>query len=186
MLWLCGAGIYHLENAIGHLGSGRRSAVVIACATGVVLLARPLVDHLKHGFASTYMAYSQEETERDRLQAVGQEIQASVPEGSPIYVWAYDPGVYLFASRPPASRFTYPRSSDQMQEILADLAAARAHAVLVPEGGSPEFEQWCDSVCKYRQSEILSTYQVAPNIGPYQVWVRQARTPSEPSEEEEG
>jgi hypothetical protein len=99
-------------------------------------------------------------------------LQETVPAGEPVYVWAYDAGVYVYARRPSACRFTYPRSVEQMEEILASLTGDEAYAILVPEGGSPEFERWCDRTCRQRLNRVLSGYRRGDLIAGYRVWVR--------------
>ncbi|UCC29778.1 MAG: glycosyltransferase family 39 protein [Phycisphaerales bacterium] len=172
MLWLAGAGIYHFEDIFRRLEKGYRSALVVVCVTVVVLLARALAEHYQHGLATSHLAYAAEETQRDRLDAVGEQIGDIVPEGETIYVWAYDAGVYLYANRPAASRFTYPRSTGQISEILSDLADRKPYLLLISEGGSAEFDRWCDDPCQHRLDEILARYEVRTVIGRYQAWVR--------------
>ncbi|MGB2987776.1 MAG: glycosyltransferase family 39 protein [Phycisphaerae bacterium] len=182
MLWLAAIGIYHLEETFRRLDRAHRGAVAIACATVVVLLGRPLVDHYEHGLATSYLAHLREYTDRDRLENVGREIQALVPEDQPVYVWAYDAGIYVYASRRAASRFTYPRSEDQMREILADLEAGKAYAIMVPEEGSAVFDRWCDKNCHDHLAEILSRYEVTTTIGPYPAWIQPAEVDAGPRE----
>jgi len=172
MLWLAGAGIYHFEDIFRRLEKGYRSALVVVCVTVVVLLGRPLAEHYQHGLASSRLAYAAEETQRDRLGAVGRQIQDVVPEEESIYVWAYDAGVYLYANRPAASRFTYPRSAEQIGEILFDLAGRKPYLLLISEGNSPEFDRWCDNICHQQLDEILTRYEMRTVIGRYQAWVR--------------
>jgi hypothetical protein len=172
MLWLSGVGIYHLEDIFRRLEKGYRSALIVVCATVVLLLARPLVDHYKHGLAGSYLTYSEEDTQRARLVDIGDRIQALVPAGRPIYVWAYDAGVYLYSHRQAASTFTYPRSPGQMQAILADLASGQAQAVLIPEDGAPAFDRWCDEACHRQRDEILTAYQKKATVGRYGIWVQ--------------
>lgn len=172
VLWLAGTGIYHFENIFRRLDKGYRSALVVVCVTVVVLLGRPLAEHYRHGLATSHLAYAAEETQRDRLDAVGEQIRNVVPEGETIYVWAYDAAVYLYANRPAASRFTYPRSTGQISKILFDLVDRRPYLLLISEGGSAEFDRWCDDSCQHRLDEILARYEMRTVIGRYQAWVR--------------
>ena len=147
----------------------------------MLLLGRPLVDHYVHGLATSFLAYQEHgaySAHRNCLERIATEIRNVVSEGQPIYVWAYDAGVYLHASRPAASRFIYPRSDRQMREILADLDAGKAHAILVPER-SPEFDQWCDQACYEHLAEILGRYETGSTAGRYSVWVRPADRPQQ-------
>ncbi len=103
---------------------------------------------------------------------MGNQVQNLVPVGKAIYVQAYDPGIYLYSSRKAASRFTYPRSAEQMREILSDLAAGKAYALLIPETGAPEFDRWCDEACHQQLDEILSGFDRKGYVGRYRAWVR--------------
>ncbi len=174
MLWLAAMGIDHLAVMFDRLDRSYRLALAVICATVVVVLGRPLVDHYVHGMAESYLACSADKTERDRLSAIGMETQIVVPEGQAIYVWAYDAGVYVYAARPQASRFTYPRSAEQMQEILSDLSAGEAYALLIPQNGSPAFDRWCDDACQEQLSETLASHKMKADTGGYQVWTPNA------------
>ena len=172
MLWLAGAGVYHFEDLFRRLEKGYRSALVVVCVTVVFLLVRPLAEHYRHGLATSHLAYAAQETQRDRLDAVGERIRDIVPGEETIYAWAYDAGVYLYANRRAASRFTYPRSARQISEILSDLSDRRPYLLLISEGGSAEFDRWCDDPCQHRLDEILARYEMRAVIGRYQAWVR--------------
>jgi len=171
MILLAATGLYHLEEAFRRLDKGYRTAWVLVSLTAVLLLARPLIEHYKHGLASSYVAYTQEPTQRERLADIGQQIQVLVPKGERIYMLAYDAGIYVHADRRPACRFTYPRSLEQLNEILSDLTAGKAYILLAPERPAPEFERWCDDTCHQRLTRVLENYEPAPSIGPYRVWV---------------
>ncbi len=174
VLLMAGVGIYHLEDTFRQLDKVGRAALTVITVTVIPLLALPLAEHHRHGLATSYLTYTSDKTERNRLEVVGQQIQEAVPDAEPIYVWAYDAGTYLYANRRPASRFTYPRSPQQMHEILADLAAGKARAILVPEHRSHEFDLWCDEACHQRLSEVLARYEMKTTVGPYNVWARPA------------
>lgn len=171
LILLAAMGLYHLEEAFRRLDKGYRIALLLVSLTAMLLLALPLVGHYKHGMADSYVAYTQKPTQRERLADIGSQIQALVPKGERIYVLAYDAGIYVHADCRPASRFTYPRSAEQMNVILSDLAAGKAHALLAPERPAPEFERWCDDACHEKLSRVLENYEPAPSIGPYRVWV---------------
>jgi hypothetical protein len=181
MILLAAMGLYHLEEAFRRLDKGYRTALVLVSLTAVLLLARPLIEHYRHGLASSYVAYTQEPTQRERLEDIGRQIQDLVPRGGRIYVLAYDAGIYVHADRRPACRFTYPRSSEQMNEILDELSAGKAHALLIPERPSSEFEHFCDDACHQRLTRVQDKYDPAPSIGPYRVWVLKRAGKSEPS-----
>lgn len=172
MLWLAGSGIYHLEDSFRRMERGRRAALAVVCATAVLLLATPLFDQFRHGLASSYLTYSSEHKQRTRLIELGRQIQQLVAEDRPIYVWAYDAGVYLYAQRRAASTFTYPRSREQMAGILADLATGQAQAILIPKDRASEFDHWCDEACQQTRGRVLAAYEMRSSIGQYDIWVR--------------
>ncbi len=180
MLWLVGVGFYHIEDTFRRLERGYRAVLGVTVLTLVVLLAIPLAEHYQHGLAGSYLSYASddpeqtagEQTQRERLQTAGQQIRSIVPAGEPIYVWAYDAGIYVYADRRPASRFTYPRSAGQMEEILSELADGKASAILVPGHRSPEFDRWCDKACHKRLDVIIDGYKKGKSIGRYRVWIR--------------
>ena len=135
-----------------------------------LLLARPLAEQYRHGLAASRLAYSSDDSERNRLDTAGAQIRNLAAGKRPIYVWAYDPGIYLYADRRPASRFTYPRSAEQIDQILSDLAAGEADLLLIPQGGSARFDRWCDDACRQRLDDILTDYDTSMTIGRYAVW----------------
>ncbi|MFH1110800.1 MAG: glycosyltransferase family 39 protein [Planctomycetota bacterium] len=172
MIFLAAVGLYHLEEAFRRLDRGYRTALMLVSLTAALLLARPLVEHYKLGVATSYLAYTQEPSDRQRLADLGNQIQALVPKGERIYVAAYNAGVYVHADRRPACRFTYPRSAEQLQEILSDLAARKAYALLIPERPAPEFERpWCDAACHDQWNRLLDNYDPVLFVGPYKMWI---------------
>jgi len=171
MILLAAMGLFHLEEVYRRLDKGYRAAWVLVALTAAVILGRPLLEHYRLGLASSRVAYDQEPAQRERLAVIGSQVRTLVPEGERIYVWAYDAGVYVHAGRRPASRFTYPRSPEQMNEILSELSAGKAYALLAPERPAPEFESWCDDACHEGLARVLENYEPAPSIGPYRVWV---------------
>ncbi len=172
MLWLAGSGIYHLEDSFRRMERGRRAALAVVCATAVLLLAAPLLDQYQYGLANSYLTYSSGHRQRARLAELGTHIQQLVPEDRPIYVWAYDAGVYLYARRRAASTFTYPRSREQMDAILADLATGQAQAILIPKDRASEFDRWCEEACQQTRDRILVAYEMRSSVGQYDIWVR--------------
>ncbi len=171
IILLSAMGFHHLEEAYRRLDRSYRLALVLVALTSVVLLGRPLYEHYKHGLAESYVAYTKEPTQRAGLADIGAQIQTLVPKGERIYVLAYDAGVYVHADRRSASRFTYPRSTEQMSEILSDLKAGKAKALLVPEHPSPQFEHFCDDACHETLRRLRESFEPAPSIGPYRVWI---------------
>lgn len=64
-----------------------------------------------------------------------------VPEGRAVYVWGFEPAVYWFSARPPASRYIYdvPQRAAWQREraradLLSDLAATPPAAIVVQHG----------------------------------------------------
>jgi hypothetical protein len=174
-LMLAGVGVYCVEQLFRGLRRDLRTTCAILVVSLALVLAKPLAEHYVHGLASSHLAYAsrdREDTQRRRLEAVGRSLQEVVPVDKPVYVWAYDAGIYLYAGRPSACRFTYPRSADQMEEILASLTEDKAYAILLPEGGAPEFERWCDRACYRRLDHVLSGYRRGDSIGGYRFWIR--------------
>jgi hypothetical protein len=172
MLWLAGAGAFHVEELFGDVRRSRRAALAIISIALLFFLARPLVAGYKHGLATSYLTYGAEDTQRTRLMEIGRRVANLVPESERVYVWAYDAGIYLYASRRPACRYTYPRSEPQMREILDDLAAGKAYAIIKSDGQVPYFDQFCDGACQETFRMIQLEYKVVDTVGHYNVLVR--------------
>jgi len=174
MLWLAAFGLHLIGQFLDRLDSRHRWAATIVAVTAVAFLAKPLVDEYRHGLASSYLAYSDGDPERTRLREIGRVIQEQVPPDERIYVMAYDAGVYVYADRLPASRFTYPRSKEQMDEILADLAGAKPRAVLVPPRPAEQFEMWCDDGCVDRIKSFDHYQSTSHNFGQWQLYLKKS------------
>jgi hypothetical protein len=182
MLWLAGVGVFHIEALFGGRERGHRVTLAIMSAALLLLLGKPLADHHRHGLATSYLTYAEPRSQRNRLKEAGRQLAEIVPEGRRIYVWAYDAGIYLYASRRPACRFTYPRSNEQMEEILADLAAGKAFAIVIPTRPSPYFDRWCDASCRQKRGDVLGRYELGTTIDHYEVWVQSGHNgPGEPA-----
>lgn len=181
MIFLAATGLYHLEEMYRRLDRGYRAALLLVALTVVLVLGRPLMEHYRLGVATSYVGYTREPTQRERLADIGAQIQALVPNDKRIYVLAYDAGVYVHADRRPASRFTYPRSPEQMNEILSDLAAGKAYALLIPERPAPAFEQLCDVACHEQLTRMLENYEPGRPIGTYKLRVLKHSGKSDPS-----
>jgi hypothetical protein len=181
MFWLAGVGVFHIETLFEGRERGSRVTLAIMSAALLLLLGKPLADHYRHGLATSYLAYAEPRSQRNRLKEAGRQLAEIVPEGRRIYVWAYDAGVYLYTSRRSACRFTYPRSAGQMEEILADLVAGKAFAIVISSRPSPYFDRWCDASCRQERRDALSRYELGATIDHYEVWVRSSRDdPGEP------
>ena len=68
MIFLAAVGLYHLEEAFRQLQRGYRTALVLVSATAMVLLSRPLLEHYQLGVATSYIASTQEPSERERAR----------------------------------------------------------------------------------------------------------------------
>ena len=88
--------------------------------------------HYKYGLAETYLNYSDGDPERAALRAIAAEIRVVLPEREPIFVLHYDPGIYMYAERPCAGRFTYPRTAEQAEEMVGVLEAGAAGTIIRP------------------------------------------------------
>lgn len=170
MLWLAAIGLAHIGDGLRRLGAGHRSAYGLVCLTAVVLLGRPTLDQQLLGAASSHLAYSREDTQRDRLRTLGDRVAELAPQDAGLYVWSYDTGIYLFAHRRCAGRFTYPRSAAQMEEILSDLESGKASIWLIPQKGSAVFDKWCDDACHTRLGEMLSRYELLDTLEGYLIY----------------
>lgn len=175
ILWLAALGTYRIEMAFGQLQRESRVTLSVLCVTLLVLLGGPLAEQQLHGLARSFGNYDKQVTQADRLAAMGTQLQDVVPEGEAIYVWAYDTGVYLFAERSSACRFTYPRSDEQMSEILTTLEAGTPFAILIPKRGPTEFDAWCDETCIARRATSMAQYKESEPIDRYRVWVRNTK-----------
>lgn len=172
MIWLAAIGVRSFELLYRRVAKGQRTALVVLLVSVSVVLGRPTLEYYVQGISRSFLAYKAEDRPRDRLVELGERVQEQVPVGKAIYVWSYDPGVYLYAQRHAASRFTYPRSAEQVREILSDLKAGRADALLVPKNGSRGFDVWCDEACQAEFQEILNDFDTPESIGDYLVHMR--------------
>ncbi|MGD2108657.1 MAG: hypothetical protein PVI86_04630 [Phycisphaerae bacterium] len=177
MLWLAALGAYHLEHALRRSEMGRQSVLIVTSVTAILLLGGPLLSQHRHGFATSDLQYASGHNQRTELRKIGEHVRELVPDDRPIYVWAYDTGVYLYAKRRAASTYTYPRSHRQMDAILADLATGQADAILIPKHSAREFDRWCDETCHRVRDRILAGYEVRSTVGQYDIWVRSLLDP---------
>ena len=174
MLWLAAIGLDLLNDLYRKVEGRARLAAAVVLITVLVLLLRPFAFEYRHWLAEAYLSYSEHPNERERLADMGRRLAELVPAGERIYVWSYDVGPYVHAQRLPASRFTYPRSHEQMAEIFRVLEGGKAYAILVTPKPGPQFARLCDSACEGRLQAILEGYTKAEDIGRYAVWIRPA------------
>ncbi len=172
MLWLAALGFLHIEEVFLRLRRGHRAAVAIMSLALLLLLGGPLVSHYAYGLATSYDTLVTGDAQRTRLRKIGQRLDQMVPKDDRIYAWSYDAGIYVHASRRSACRFAFPRSQDQMQEILAGLNAGKAHTILIPDGPSPYFDPWCKEACYGELLDTLGAYEPRGAVENYNLWVR--------------
>ncbi len=165
-------GLFHLEEMYRRLERGYRAALVVVSLTAMIVLGRPLFEAYRHGVVESYVAYHEPRNERRRLEQVGEQVKQLAAPGERIYVWAYMAGVYVHADRRPASRFTYPRTSGQMKEILDDLSTAKPRLIAMLPDGSPDFDRLCDEDCHWKRAQILADYVQGPTVDGLQLWTR--------------
>ena len=65
-----------------------------------------------------------------------------------------------------------------MAEILGDLEADRAHAILVPAKRASQFDRWCAESCRERIARVTSRYRSLGNIGVYEVYLQPGAEPT--------
>lgn len=139
---------------------------------------RAYVRHARqHEALETYYAtlpgYAAERT-------VGRYVRDRTQPGDPIYVWGFDPQIYLLAEREPASRFllSFPLMSDwaprRWQRVFIDELEARRPAYVIVQRGQagnwivghnidmadyigwfPAFQQWLDATCEL-ETEVIA------------------------------
>ncbi|MBN2192532.1 MAG: glycosyltransferase family 39 protein [Polyangiaceae bacterium] len=158
--FIAGIGLYKLWRRM--LGTGTGGVTALVAFLGLVLAMRPIVYDLGPSFWArslrrlSFLVHPQSVVARDELdrdlcrvgdyvldddRAVALELRQRVPEGSPIFVWGFEPVIYWLAERPAASRFIYnvpQRTAWQMDQaratLLRDLAAKPPAAIVVQRG----------------------------------------------------
>lgn len=170
LLILASTGVAQLVELFRFSERGHRTTLVCVFMTVAFLLTRPLYDAMKHGIAASVVSWQKDSRERDRLRAVGAEIRNRTSNDDRIYVWGYHAGVYVYSNRLSASRFVYPRSPQQADEILKTLEAGRARLLLLPKGGAIRFDPSCDEACANRFEKIKSACKATEDVGDYRVW----------------
>lgn len=117
-----------------------------------------------------------EESDRERLRAVGSWIQAHTAPDDAIYVLDYDSGIYLYGARRATSRFTCNRSTMQAEEVLQDLQARPPALILLARPPEVACREWGDNRAE-RCIELLSHYEEAARIGDYTILAPRAANP---------
>jgi len=181
ILWLGAAGAMRVQDAFRRLPPGYRSPFTVISLTAVVLLARPFLEEYRFGVDATREANRTHPTEHDQLDDWARQVTELVPKGESIYIWAYQPGLYVFSGRRAACRFNYPRSESQMKEILETLRSSPPRLLLVPNRPAQEFRRFCNEECNVQLDRILAEYAAVKAIGPYETWVRRGSANVTPS-----
>lgn len=148
MLILAAVGLYYIQLVQDRLAHPERLTAFVVAATAAVLLARPAIVELRAGLATSLVASSDHPTEREQLIEIGDRVRSLVGQDDSIYVLDYRPAIYVYADRPAAARFNYPRTAEQWSEILGELQSGNSSFVLEPGDPSPEFRRFCDASCE--------------------------------------
>lgn len=174
-LWLTACGFRYLQMTLRQLPPRQRAGVVFVAATAFFLLIRPTWVQHKTGLAVSYLEYSAESRERDLLANMGRQLSEIVPAHEPISVLSYNAGLYLYAQRRCAARFVYPRSHQQVDELLASLDRKAPYAILVPERPDELFAIHMGPPEQKRIEAALTGYQCHSSLrgyGDYSVYLR--------------
>jgi hypothetical protein len=169
MLVLAAVGLYYIQQVQDRLGHPERLTAFVVAVTAAVLLARPAVYELRAGLAASIAASCDHPTEREQLIEIGDRVRGLVGGNEPVYVLDYRPGIYVYADRPVAARFNYPRSVAQLDEMIARLEAGRAKLIVEPEKPASEFLYWCDADRESRLEDALSDCNVVDRIQGYRI-----------------
>ncbi|UCG34445.1 MAG: hypothetical protein JSU68_07345 [Phycisphaerales bacterium] len=175
---LLGASAFrYLQMSFRRLGPGYRSGFCLIMATVMLVLLGPTWRHYTYGLATSYQEYVGDDRERDRLRMLAGRLVTLVPERQPFYVLNYDSGVYVYSDRPAVSRLTYPRSHEQVAEILKALEAGEAAAILVPRGRGRFPVDYMNDAAWARVDRVLADYDLAdhrPEDGGYDIYLRRS------------
>ena len=172
MLFLAADGFSLIVERFRAEPRDRRRSTVVLGSVLAICLTYPLVERYKNGryydgficSATQYMTRGDLLMERGTLRALGRAVQRLVPEHEKIYVLDYDPGIYVYAKRASAIRFTYPRGARQQEEIVRALEGRFAALVLVPVDFDPA-RTWSLSEQRVRRLyQALSRYE---DLGAY-------------------
>jgi hypothetical protein len=171
MAW--GSGVAFVLTTCGTGERHRRLTAGIGAIMLAVIFFQPLVTNI-HRDASRACHYAESDSERRRLIQVGERIGALTEPRDRIYVWGYSPGIYRFAARASACRFSglekldgqTPFGQSMAEEIFETLKGgppkliaveqSRYQALLEDRIGSvtlPGLSEWMMN--NYRQRDTL-------------------------------
>jgi hypothetical protein len=173
---LLGASAFrYLQMSSRRLGRRYRSGFYLILATVVIVLLAPTWRHYRYDLATSYQEYASDDRERDRLHTLAARLVELVPEREAVCVLNYDSGVYVYSRRAAVSRFTYPRSHEQVAEILGTLEAGEAAAILVPPGRGRLPVAYMNDAAWARIDRVLEDYdrvEHRPEDGGYDIYLR--------------
>jgi hypothetical protein len=175
LLVLGASAFRYFQISVRRLGPGFRGGFCVILATIVLVLIGPTWRHYTHGLATSYEEYAGDHRERDRLRLLAARLEELSPEAHPIYVLNYDSGVYVYSGRPAASRFTYPRSHEQVADILEALESGEASAILVPPGRGRFPLDYMNDAAWDRVEKLLEDYELVEHgvdAGGYDIYLR--------------
>jgi len=132
-------------------------AALAACGLSYPLAMRHIHGRYQDGLLCSFTHYLTGKTllsERGVLRAHAQRIENLVPIDHTIYILKYDPGIYLYAGRSCAARFTYPRGTEQQDEVLDTLAERPPKLILMPVDTDPGAE-W-----QMSEERVLRLYHI--------------------------
>jgi hypothetical protein len=143
----------------------------------MLFLLAPTYRHYTYGLSASYAEYTSERRERDHIRALAARMDDLVPEGRPVYVVNYDSGLYVYSLRPCVSRFTFPRSHEQVAEILDALEAGRAAAILYPDGPTNLPVDFMNQEALARIDAVVADYDLVervPGPGRYRIYLQRS------------
>ncbi len=170
MLILAAVGLYYIQQVQDRLGHPERLTAFVVAATVAVMLARPAVLELRAGLAGSFAASTDHPTEREQLTEIGNRVRTLAGADESVYVLDYRPGIYVYADRLPAAPFIYPRSPQQLGEIVQRLKSAKASLIVVPEKPASEFERLKDDDYRTFVGGILADCQLVEKVQDYMIF----------------
>jgi len=177
VILLAAAAFRYFQLAFRHLRGGYRAGFAVTVITLGVLLLAPTWRHYTYGLSASYLEYTGQNRERDHLRALAARLRELVPDVQPIYVLNYDSGVYVYSGLPCVSRFTYPRSHEQVGEILRELEEGRAAAILVPDGPTNLPSDYMNDEAMARVDAVASQYDLVerfPGPAAYDIYLKRS------------
>ncbi|MCH8969641.1 MAG: hypothetical protein IIA66_11050 [Planctomycetes bacterium] len=171
MLWLVGCGVAQIVHVWQETSRDHRWMLTIAGVTLILFLGIPLKMQYFSGLSKTFAAYdSSKPSQRDQLREIGRYVQEYVSPGQKIYVLSYDTGIYLYADRASAVRFTNVRDLTQELEMIQQLESGTANALLVPRNENVLNMRFSDQTVD-RLKELFGMYETKGDIGAYRLMV---------------